>query len=74
MKTKLCCVPEKYHCKILKITGKNRNLFSTLGFSKDLTIYVALVTTNVMKIKCRDYYIALRKNEAEQILVEILQK
>jgi Fe2+ transport system protein FeoA len=74
MKTKLCCVTQNHHCKIIEIFGDNRDRLSTLGFSKNLTIYVELVTNDIMKIKCRDYYIALRKNEAEKIIVEILQK
>lgn len=73
MKTKLCCVPEKHYCKIIKITGTERNKLAELGFSKDLTIFVMLTNQETMKIKCRDYSIALRKSEAEKILVEIIK-
>ena len=73
MKTKLCCVPEKYYCKIIRISGTQRNKLAELGFSKDLTIYVELTNSDTMKIKCRDYYIALRKSEAEKIFVEIIK-
>jgi Fe2+ transport system protein FeoA len=73
MNTKLCCVPEKNYCKIINIIGTQRNKLAELGFSKELIVYVELTNSNIMKVKCRGYYIALRKSEAEKILVEIIK-
>jgi Fe2+ transport system protein FeoA len=66
-------VPEKNYCKIINIIGTHRNKLAELGFSKELIVYVELTNSNIMKVKCRGDYIALRKSEAEKILVEIIK-
>ena len=61
--------------KIIKVSGKNRTRLSELGFNKNNIICVKNATNNheTISVQVMNSMIALRKVEAEKILVETLE-
>jgi Fe2+ transport system protein FeoA len=76
MKIQLCCAPVNAKLKILSVTGDNRCRLSELGFSKNNFIYVKNVTYHhsTITVSVKDSLIALRHDEAENIIVEISEE
>lgn len=69
MITFLCCVPENYYCKVISVKGTNRLRYSEMGINPGVEIHVDKVFGNMMQINLRNYNLALRKEEAENIKV-----
>lgn len=75
MKIQLCCAPTNINLRILHVSGNNRSRLSELGFIKDKIICVKNATNNheTISVQVMNSMIALRKVEAEKILVETLE-
>ena len=74
MKTQLCCAESGKTYEILSVTGANRNRLAELGFNKGTVVTVNDHSENgPIKINIRNYQIALRKEEAEDITVKIVE-
>lgn len=75
MKIQLCCAPTNINLRILRVSGNNRSRLSELGFIKDKIICVKNATNNheTISVQVMNSMIALRKVEAEKILVETLE-
>jgi Fe2+ transport system protein FeoA len=74
MTTQLCCAQEGNIYEILSVNGKNRCRFAELGFNKGTLVTVNSHTENgPVKVSIRSYQIALRKEEAEDITVKIVE-
>lgn len=74
MKTQLCCAEEGSKYEILSVQGKNRNRLAELGFNKGTIVTVNDHSENgPIKVNIRSYQIALRKEEAEDITVKLVE-
>ena len=73
MKIQLCCAPLNTQLTIISLTGKNRNRLSELGFSKNEIVFVKNATHNheTLSINVKGSLVALRKDEAKHIIVEL---
>lgn len=73
MKIQLCCAPINTQLKIISLTGKNRNRLSEMGFSTNEIIFIqnATLNHNTLSINVKGCNIALRKDEARHIIVEL---
>ena len=72
MSTKLCCGTDGHKYKVISVIGPSRNRLSELGFTKNTTVVVVRHINNKgpIEILIRGYYIILRHDEAECIIVE----
>jgi ferrous iron transport protein A len=72
MNTKLCCGEDgkKYH--VISVTGPFRNRLSELGFTKNTPVILIRHMNNKgpIEVMIRGYFIILRHEEAECIIVE----
>ena len=74
MTTQLCCAEEGKMYEILSVKGINRSRFSELGFNKGTLVTVNSHSENgPVKVNIRNYQIALRKEEAEDITVRFIE-
>ena len=74
MKTQLCCAEEGNVYEILSVNGNNRCRLAELGFNKGTLVTVNSHAENgPIKVNIRSYQIALRKEEAEDITVKIVE-
>jgi Fe2+ transport system protein FeoA len=74
MKTQLCCAEEGNIYEIINVSGKNRCRLAELGFNKGAFVSVSSHSENgPINIFIRNYHIALRKEEAEDITVKIVE-
>lgn len=74
MTTRLCCAIEGSVYEILSVIGNNRCRFAELGFNKGTLVTVNSHDENSpVKVNIRNYQIALRKEEAEDIIVKIVE-
>ena len=73
MITQLCCAKDGNLCEIISVKGINRCRFSELGFNKGVKVEVISHIKDSLKLNIRHYYIVLRKSEAEDITVRIIE-
>jgi Fe2+ transport system protein FeoA len=73
MITQLCCAKDGNICEILSVAGKNRSRFAELGFNKGVSVEVISHIEDSLRLNIRNYCIALRKSEAEDITVRIIE-
>jgi hypothetical protein len=73
MKIQLCCAPLNTQLKIISLTGKNRGRLSEMGFNKNEIVFVKNATYNheTLSINVKGSIVALRKDEAKHIIVEL---
>jgi Fe2+ transport system protein FeoA len=75
MTTQLCCAEKGNFYEILSVVGINRCRLAELGFNKGTLVSVNSHTENgPIKVNIRNYQIALRKEEAEDIIVKIVER
>jgi Fe2+ transport system protein FeoA len=73
--TQLCCAEKGCIYEILSVKGVNRCRFAELGFNKGMLVTVSSHSENgPIKVNIRNYQIALRKEEAEDIIVRIVER
>jgi Fe2+ transport system protein FeoA len=72
MSTKLCCGTDGHKYKVMSVVGPFRNRLSELGFTKNTIVMIVRHINNKgpIEILIRGYYIILRHDEAECIIVE----
>ena len=74
MTIQLCCAEKGNFYEILSVVGINRCRLAELGFNKGTLVSVNSHTENgPVKVNIRNYQIALRKEEAEDIIVKIVE-
>ncbi len=73
MITQLCCAKDGNLCEIISVAGSNRSRFAELGFNKGVRVQVVSHIEDSLRLNIRDYCIALRKAEAEDITVKIIE-
>ena len=74
MTTQLCCAEKGYVYEILSVKGVNRCRLAELGFNQGVLVTVNSHAENSpVKVNIRNYQIALRKGEAEDITVKIAE-
>lgn len=74
MTTQLCCAEKGNLYEILSVKGVNRCRLAELGFNQGTLVSVNSHTENgPVKVNIRNYQIALRKEEAEDIIVKIVE-
>jgi Fe2+ transport system protein FeoA len=73
MITQLCCAKDGNVCEIVSVKGINRCRFSELGFNKGVKVEVISHLDDSLRLNIRNYCIALRKSEAEDITVRIIE-
>jgi Fe2+ transport system protein FeoA len=75
MTTQLCCAEKGNFYEILSVVGINRCRLAELGFNKGTLVSVNSHSENgPIKVNIRNYQIALRKEEAEDIIVKIVER
>jgi Fe2+ transport system protein FeoA len=73
--TQLCCAEKGCIYEILSVKGSNRCRFAELGFNQGTLVTVSSHSQNgPIKVNIRNYQIALRKEEAEDIIVRIVER
>jgi Fe2+ transport system protein FeoA len=74
--TKLCCASSDYIYEVVNVTGVSRARLSELGFTKNTEVRVVrhLAHNGPIEIAIRDFHIALRHEEAENITVKISER
>ena len=74
MTTQLCCAEKGNVYEILSVKGVNRCRLAELGFNQGILVTVNSHAENgPVKVNIRNYQIALRKEEAEDITVKIVE-
>jgi Fe2+ transport system protein FeoA len=73
--TKLCCASSDYIYRVVNVTGTSRARLSELGFTKNTEVRVVrhLMHNGPIEVAIRDFHIALRQEEAENITVKIIE-
>lgn len=73
MEIRLCCVNENVVCVIYSITGQNKCRLLEMGFIRgaEIKIIRKSVMNGPLEIQIRNFKIALRKEEAANILVNL---
>lgn len=71
MEKKLCCIEENVVCEIYSISGPNKCRLLELGFTRGavLKIIRKSILNGPIEVEIRNSKIAIRSNEAENILV-----
>jgi ferrous iron transport protein A/ferrous iron transport protein B len=69
--TKLCCAKLDSFYKVVSVNGISRARLSELGFTKNTEVRVIrhLMHNGPIEVAIRDFHIALRQEEAENIVV-----
>jgi ferrous iron transport protein A/ferrous iron transport protein B len=69
--TKLCCGNIDSSYKVVSVSGISRARLSELGFTKDTEVRIVrhLMNHGPIEVAIRDFHIALRQEEAENIVV-----
>lgn len=74
MMTQLCCAEKGNIYEVVNVRGTNRSRLAELGFNKGVVVTVDSHSENgPINIKLRNYHIALRREEAEDITVRLLE-
>jgi Fe2+ transport system protein FeoA len=75
MTTQVCCAEKGCIYEIISVKGVTRCRFAELGFNQGMLVTVSSHSENgPIKVNIRNYQIALRKEEAEDIIVKIVER
>jgi Fe2+ transport system protein FeoA len=69
---KLCCTDDKTKYEVVSVKGKNSNRMAELGLNAGIEIYVISTSHDMIQIELRDYKLALRKCDVENVDVKVL--
>jgi ferrous iron transport protein A len=74
--TKLCCANSDYIYQVVNVSGDHRTRLSELGFTKHTKVRIVrhMMHNGPIEVEIRDFHIALRQEEAENITVKILER
>jgi Fe2+ transport system protein FeoA len=74
--TKLCCANSDCLYQVVNVSGSQRARLSELGFTKNTKVRVVrhLMQNGPLEVEIRGFHIALRQEEAENIVVKILER
>lgn len=73
--TKLCCAISDSIYQVINVSGEHRARLSELGFTKNTEVRVVrhLMHNGPLEVAIRDFHIALRHEEAENITVRVIE-
>ena len=69
-KLKLCCTDDKTKYKVIEVKGKDANRMAEFGLNAGTNIYVISTSHDIIQLELRDYKLALRKCDVENVEVE----
>lgn len=69
---KLCCTDDKTKYEVVSVKGKEANRMAELGLNAGIEIYVISTSHDMIQIELRDYKLALRKCDVENVDVKLL--
>jgi Fe2+ transport system protein FeoA len=67
---KLCCTEDKTKYKVIQVKGKDANRMAEFGLNAGTDIYVISTCHDIIQLELRDYKLALRKCDVENVEVE----
>ncbi len=67
---KLCCTEDKTKYKVIQVKGKDANRMAEFGLNAGTDIYVISTFHDIIQLELRDYKLALRKCDVENVEVE----
>ncbi len=70
-KLKLCCTDSKTKYEVVSVKGKDANRMAELGLNTGIEIYVISTSHDLIQIELRDYKLALRKCDVENVEVKL---
>jgi len=70
IKLKLCCADEQTKYEVISVKGKDANRMAELGLNTGTNIFVISTSHNIIQSELRDYKLALRKCDVENVDVE----
>ena len=66
----LCCTDDKTKYKVIDVKGKDANRMAEFGLNAGTNIYVIGTSHDIIQLELRDYKLALRKCDVENVEVE----